>query len=302
MKTFALSLILAIAACFGAVSGAWADTTCTSSISGNSPPNGPFPYATPLMTINGNVTVPNGASCTLSAVSVTGNIQAGTGSSLTLSYVKVSGNVQVQSRGTLLVNAYLEPSSIGGNVQATNCSSALLEGNVTVGGNVQIEGCTGAGPNGFQGQDIVIKGNFLCQNNSGGCEAWLGEVTGNVQVQSNGPGTDVSLATVGGNLQCSGNAGTLTHQHGPSWVTGNTQGQCAGFSTTTTSIGTTVTPVGACANIASLPGSGFPVPNTVIVSAVDTPGAAATSTTPALPERCIVVGYIDDHISPVDNC
>ncbi|HUB95401.1 MAG TPA: tannase/feruloyl esterase family alpha/beta hydrolase [Stellaceae bacterium] len=301
MKTFAFALVLALAACFGAVTGAWADTKCTGTISGNSPPNGPFPYSTPLMTITGNVTVPNGASCTLSSVNVTGNVQAGNGSSLTLSYVNISGNVQVQSGGTLLANAYEEPMTIGGNVQASNCSTALLEGNVTVGGNVQIQGCSGTGPTGFQGPDIVIKGNFLCQSNSGGCEAWLGTVSGNVQVQSNGV-ADVSLVTVGGNLQCQANAGTVTHNHGPSWVTGNTQGQCAGFSTTTTQIGTTVAPVGACANLMSLPGSGFPVPNSVIVSAVDTPAAAATATTPALPERCIVSGHIDDHISPVDNC
>src|SRR5207248_10159431 len=47
---------------------------------------------------------------------------------------------------------------------------------------------------------------------------------------------------------------------------------------------------------ALLPASAFPVPNTVITSAIDTP---ANST---LPERCIVNGYVNKHISPLDKC
>jgi hypothetical protein len=46
---------------------------------------------------------------------------------------------------------------------------------------------------------------------------------------------------------------------GPSWVDGQSQGQCAGFSTTTTSIATPVAPT-PYANLATLPASGFPVP------------------------------------------
>ncbi len=46
----------------------------------------------------------------------------------------------------------------------------------------------------------------------------------------------------------------------------------------------------------ALPASGFPVPNVVITSAVDT--AASGS----LPERCIVSGHVNRHASPVDTC
>ena len=256
---------------FGGAPSAWAgNVTCTGAM-------GP---AAAVTTIDGNVTVPANASCTLD-------------------FVNVAGNVQVQTGGKLLISAYDEPSTIGGNVQGTACASVLLEGNVTVTGNVQITACRGPGPNGFEGPDTLIKGDFQCQSNSGGCEAWLGQVDGNVQVQSNGPATDISLTAVGGNLQCQSNAPAPTHVHGPDWVTGIVQGQCAGFSTTGTSIATTVTAAASCAALASLPASGFPVPNTVIVSAVDTPA----STTPvALPERCIVNGYVNHHVSPVDNC
>jgi feruloyl esterase len=166
---------------------------------------------------------------------------------------------------------------------------------------VQIQQCNGNGPNGFQGPDIVINGNFHCQGNSSNatsCLAWLGKVFGNVEIQQNRTtAPDVSLVTVGGNLICQQNSSVPTHLHGPSWVDGNSLGQCQGFATQTTSISNgPVSPAASCAALASLPPSGFPVPNTVVVSAVDTP---ATLT---LPQRCIVSGYVNRHVSPFDTC
>jgi hypothetical protein len=231
-----------------------------------------------VTTINGNVIVPDGKSCTLSFVNVEGGVRVGRDASLT-------------------VSAYTEPSSIGGDIEATNCNSVLLQGNVTVRGNVDIISCSGAGWNGFQGPDTVINGNFVCQSNAGPCLAWLGTVGENLHVQSNKSqaASDISLVSVGGNLHCFGNAPMPTHSHGPSWVDGNAQGQCAGFATATTSIATPATPT-PCANLATLPASGFPVPNTVITAATDTPAGNG------LPQRCIVTGYVNQHISPVDQC
>jgi feruloyl esterase len=252
-----------------------ADVTCTGTV-GN---------ASTATNISGNVVVPAGASCTLVFVNVTGNITVGAGS-------------------TLLVNAYNEPSSIGGSVTATSCASALLEGLVTVGGNVQITSCV-SGPNGFQGPDAVIQGNFTCQSNAvtanqvQPCLAWLGKVVGNVTISSNTSVTasDVSLATIGGTLDCESNTPTTTHAHGPSWVDGNSMGQCTGFATASTSISNgAVTPVASCAALAGLPASGFPVPNTVITSAVDTAAGSG------LPERCIINGYVNRHASIADTC
>jgi feruloyl esterase len=273
---FLLALVMAAATTFfvGAPTAWAADATCTGVMSGGA--SGP-------LKIEGNVTVPQGANCTLSFVNVTGNVQADQGS-------------------TLLITGYTEPSTIGGNVHANNCYSALLEGSVTVGGNVQIQQCNGNGPNGFQGPDIVINGNFQCQgssSNAASCLAWLGKVHGNVEIQQNrGPtAPDVSLVAVGGNLICQQNSSAPTHLHGPSWVDGNSLGQCQGFATTSTSISNgPVTPVSSCAALASLPASGFPVPNTVITSAVDTAAGGG------LPERCIVNGYVNKHASPFDSC
>lgn len=271
-----LALVMAAATIlFAGAPTAWAaDVTCTGVMSGG--PSGP-------LNIRGNVTVPRDANCTLSFVNVTGNVQAEQGS-------------------TLLITGYTEPSMIGGNVQANNCYSALLEGTVTVAGDVQIQQCNGNGPNGFQGPDIVINGDFQCHGNSSNaasCLAWLGKVNGNVQIQDNhGPtAPDVSLVAVGGNLICQQNSSAPTHLHGPSWVDGNSLGQCSGFATRTTSISNgPVSPAASCAALATLAASGFPVPNTVITSAVDT---AASGT---LPERCVVNGHVNRHVSAFDTC
>ena len=60
--------------------------------------------------INGNVTVLKGASCTIELATVT-------------------GNVHVSQGANLIVQAYSEPATIGGNIEADHCKSALLEGN-----------------------------------------------------------------------------------------------------------------------------------------------------------------------------
>jgi len=263
MKTFTLALALAAAALLGDTSTVRADMNCTSTLTG---------------TIQGNVTVPKGASCTIS-------------------FANISGNISVSRDASLVINAYNEPSTIAGDIQAHHCGSVLLEGNVTVEGNLHINSCAG-GPNGFQGPDTLIKGNFECQSNAGPCLAWLGKVEGNLHIQSNRSKTasEVSLVSVGGNLHCHQNSPAPTHVHGPSWVDGYSRGQCADFATTTTSIATPVTPAASCAALAGLPTSAFPVPNTVITSAVDTPASGS------LPERCIVNGYVNNHISPFDQC
>jgi hypothetical protein len=230
--------------------------------------------------IDGNVTVPPGTSCTLS-------------------FVNITGNVGVGQNATLVVSAYTEPSEIGGNIEANNCNSALLQGNVTVGGNLNISSCNGTASNGFQGPDVLIHGNFECRSNAGPCLAWLGTVEEDVHIQTNQAqaASDVSLVSVGGNLNCEGNSPAVTHSHGPSWVDGRSQGQCAGFSTTTTSIATPVTPT-PCANLGTLPASRFPVPNVVITLAEEFPPVPALG----LPQKCLVNGYVNRHISPVDQC
>ena len=268
MKTITLALTLAAAALLGGASTVRADTNCTGTLTG---------------TVKGNVTVPKDASCTIEIATVTVNVKVSQGASL-------------------MIAAYGEPSTIGGNVEADHCKFVLLGGNVTVGGNLQIHQCTGTANNGFQGPGVKISGDFECHNNSGPCRAWLGEVDGNVQIHNNGSITasDISLVTIGGDLQCKNNTPAPTHNYGPDWVTGNLQDQCAtnrGFAARGTSIVAPGTPQGAglaCASLASL--TNFPVPNTVVTSATD------VTATAALPEHCKVNGIINQRISPVDSC
>jgi len=313
MKTVAFILIFAVVGLFGGSSTSHAQTNgtvnngnftynCTSSVTvGYGTYPGTYAYPSPpldLTTINGNITV-NGH-CTL-----------------ILQFAYVTGNIQVQNGGSLLISAYGEPTTIDGNVQATNCVTSLLEGNVTVKGNYQIQNCTGTAASswsGFQGPGVVINGNFQCQNNAGGCEAWLGKITGDMQISNNRDGgatkaSDISLNTVGGNLQCQSDALVPTHSHGYNWVTGNVQGQCgAGFTPPKDANGSLSTEIGvssqsgvaSCAALSTLLGpfpqslSDGPVPNTVITSVVDD--------TALTPSRCIVNGYVNQRVSPFDNC
>ena len=267
MRTAALALMLSVVALFGSASAARADdAVCSGAIKGT--------------TITGNIVVPENASCILDTVSVT-------------------GDVLVLENANLSVQAYVEPSTIGGNVLADHCASTLLEGTVTVGGDLVIQSCTAK--SGFTGPGIKIHGSFLCQNNLAPCEAWLGEVKGNAQVQNNRStaASDVSLNTIGGNLQCQQNIPAPTHHAGPDWVSGKLQAQCSeylGFR----AVGTSIIPPGtapgkpvACEDLANLPG--FPVPNTQITSAILN---AATAT---LPAHCQVDGIINTRVGS-DGC
>jgi hypothetical protein len=111
--------------------------------------------------------------------------------------------------------------------------------------------------------------------------------------------SDVSLNTIGGNLQCQQNTPAPTHNAGPDWVTGKLQDQCSerlGFG----AVGTSIVPPGAppgkpieCEDLANV--TGFPVPNTLITSAV------LNATTTTLPAHCQVDGIINARVGS-DGC
>jgi hypothetical protein len=226
-KRFAAAALAAIGMGLATVPASAADTTCTTTLS-----NG---------TINGNLVVPNNASCTLTNETVTGSVTVGTGASL-----RVDG------------------STIGGNIRASHCNFVQLintSGAVNVGGNVAIEFCTGK-RNGYFRPDfsvsspITISGNFTCSNNDTSrtdsipCAAEFGSVGGNVQVNNNVvANVEVEFNTVqgnvqvnnntpdfafvegnniGGNLSCQGNAG-VRDEGNPNTVAGHKLGQCAGL-------------------------------------------------------------------------
>jgi hypothetical protein len=176
----------------GSVSG---NTTCLGSTFGDT-------------TIEGNVTVPSGSSCSLTDVTV-------------------DGNVQVQPGGTLLDT----DATINGNLQADDAAGVDVQGGA-IHGNLQVQGTSGTPAAG-----AASMANDLCG----------ATVDGNVQVQSNGAHApfDIGAApdcsaplSVGGNLQVQGNAGPLAIgpaanglgnvAHGNIQVTGNTGGGSLG--------------------------------------------------------------------------
>jgi hypothetical protein len=241
MRGFVYALIVAVPALLGGASGVRAaDTTCTSTLTG---------------TIDGNVVVPDGASCTLFDATV-------------------AGDVHVLQNAGLTVDATQQPTTIDGNFHADHCAFALLEGGVTVTGNVRIGQCVQQ--SGFVGPGIKIGGNFECTNNPGACKADLGDVHGNLRIDGNsGAPADISLVSVGGNLRCQANTPMPTHAFGPDFVSGDLQGQCAaslGFAPPTTAL--------------SCIASTLNVPNLTVASATVVAAAAP------FPEICIVTGAV----------
>ncbi len=69
MRTFGLALTLAAVALLGGAAAGRADTSCTGPLSG---------------TVNGNIVVPNGPSCTLSNATVSGDVHVRQNASLTI--------------------------------------------------------------------------------------------------------------------------------------------------------------------------------------------------------------------------
>ena len=84
MRTLGLALTLAAVALLGGAAAGRADTSCSGPLSG---------------TVNGNIVVPNGASCTLSNATV-------------------SGDVHVRQNASLTIDATQQPTTINGNVLA----------------------------------------------------------------------------------------------------------------------------------------------------------------------------------------
>jgi hypothetical protein len=186
-----------------------AETTC--------PPN---PAAG--STVDGNLVVPSGATCTLAGVTVTGNLRVQTNAEVVLQAAltqvsTIEGNVHVGTGGSLLA----ANSTIDGNIDADQCFTVSIE-TVTVDGNVHIQNCTGGGSVAYI--ESQIDGNFACNNNPDGCVADGGNVKGNVQIKDNGV-ADVRDNSIGGNLQCQGNTTIVASGN---TVGGNEQGQCKG--------------------------------------------------------------------------
>src|SRR5215469_6344710 len=164
-------------------------------------------------TIDGNLFVPKGASCTLTDVTV-------------------DGSVLVFKRASLTVNG----GTITGSVHASNCVFVKLSpdsSNVapTVNGNVHISHCrnSSASPGSGVTAGGEIDGSFICNNNRDFCEVIDATVGDNVLLHHNVSNTAsvVSGNTIGGNLGCEANHPAPTASGAPNTVTGLKKGQCS---------------------------------------------------------------------------
>jgi hypothetical protein len=219
-KRLAITTLAALGALSAAAPGALADDFTCSGI-----------YTSPT-TVDGNLFVPANTNCTFEApLTVTGNVTVAQGASFVI--------FQLFDLST--------ESTIGGNLQASNCAYVELNPGSTqttlVGGNVQIQNCTGKGnlyhsgeAFGDRGPHSMIMGDFQCNNNTGACFLENDTVGGNVQLYNNvSPGTPSVVAhnTIMKNLQCQNNSPTPTNGGMPNHVVGNpdesSEGQCKGF-------------------------------------------------------------------------
>ncbi len=188
-------------------------------------------FAGGSVTINGNLTVANGASlnahaATFAVVHVTGNAVVGKDAILGLG---AFGPPDIGQTGTV----------VDGNIIANQPQSLYLSA-MTVHGNLISNGGNGPGLN-FPLKNLVVGGNVVLQGWSG---LWIGlfrsQVGGNVtfsrnsgnQTGENGlpDSSEVADNVISGNLICQGNdpaAQFGDSEGGPNTVAGNALGQCS---------------------------------------------------------------------------
>lgn len=184
-------------------------------------------FAGGAVTIDGNLTVANGASL---------NAHAAVPAS-----VHVTGNVLVGKGAVLGLGSYGGPTDtvVDGNIVASRPQSLYLAF-VTIRGNLVSNGGSGPGLN-FPLKNLVVGGNVVLQGWSG---LWIGlfrsDVGGNVifsknsgnQIGDSGlpDSSEIADNTISGNLICHGNdpaAQIGDSEGGPNTVGGKAIGQCA---------------------------------------------------------------------------
>jgi hypothetical protein len=175
-----------------------------------------------------NVTVPVGATCTLTNSTVRGNVKALENARLFMSNNQVRGNVEGDKASVVQVRS----GTVGGNIQikegrSPNELGALVtDGTVVTGGDIQIEKMNTGQVRVSNAR--VEKGNIQITENitSGSLEIVGNHVAQNLQVFKNRGGGNkvVSGNTVGQDLQCKENTSPFTG--GPN-TAGDIEGQCS---------------------------------------------------------------------------
>jgi hypothetical protein len=181
--------LLVLLTAFASPTPALAATTCTSTFAG--------------VTIQGNLTVPDGFRCLLIDSTVTGNVTLGQSATFESYGTTIAGNL----RGDGALTVSLEAGTVvKGNVTVSGTIDLLFIGGIRVNGDVTLTG--NATPSTINIRESTIGGNLTFSGNTSNFGAPF--------IQDN---------TIGGNLRCEGNAPSPTV--GGNVVSGNQRGQCA---------------------------------------------------------------------------
>ena len=184
MRRVALVLAIGSIAALGLAIPAYADSrTCTGTIG--------------AITIDGDVNVPQGATCRLNGTRVDGNVKVNNNARLFATDVFVGGSVQSDGQRRTEVTG---GSKVIGDVQIEQGKSGLVRGSA-VNGTISVKQNTGP---------QVIAGNT---------------VDSDVQVFTNTGGVRISNNVIDGNLQCKSNNPPPTG--GGNQVQGEKEDQCA---------------------------------------------------------------------------
>jgi hypothetical protein len=148
------------------------------------------------VSVDGDVTVPNGGTCELLGTRVGGNIWIGHGGRLYASGVDVDGDIEGEQAL---------------DVEVTDGSK--------VGGNLQLESGGTARPTASH-----VDGDLSWQDQHGELEIQNATVRGNLDLEGNTGSVTVSLSKIGGDLSCEENAPAPTG--GGNAVSGEKEEQC----------------------------------------------------------------------------
>jgi hypothetical protein len=165
MKPLITSLAVALLACASEMKAE--ETICRGSITGS----------------HDNVTVPDGASCSITNARIEGNVEVKTGSALVVSGpVYIGGNVQSEeSRSVILAGLGI---TIEGSVQIKKATEVVrIERGTTVLGNIQYE--ENNAPLTMTG--TFVHGDFQMEKNFGGASLQNNTIRQNMQCKENRP-------------------------------------------------------------------------------------------------------------------
>jgi hypothetical protein len=165
LRTLLMMAVLALGAAFlGAPAASAEDTICRGAIG-----------AVAL----DNLTVPDGATCTLTGTRLNGTIRVLTNATLSATGVRVNGNIQAEGARNVVVRG---SSFVGGSVQIKQGQRATLD-RVTINGDLQLDANRGA----LSISRNVVGSNLQAVGNSGGLTISANRIRQTLECKENNP-------------------------------------------------------------------------------------------------------------------